>query len=339
MKISIFGSGAWGTAIALLLRDNGHAVTLWSKFEREAEVILKSRENPLLRGIYIPEDIKITTDAEEATRGVGAAIIAVPSFAVRQTSEELAGWLDEGCVVVCMSKGIEKDTSSLFSGILKETLGRKMPFASVSGPTHAEEVALRVPTACVSASEDIHVAERVQGLLMNDNFRVYTSTDVVGVELGAALKNVIALSAGISDGLGLGDNTIATLMTRGLAEMAELSVRMGGRKETLAGLTGLGDLIVTCMSRHSRNRRAGVLIGKGMSAEEAMEDVGAVVEGYYAASAAYELAAKVGVDMPICNECYRVLFENKSPIDAMKDLMKRRRKSEQSTGEERWVMR
>jgi len=338
LKVSVFGSGAWGTAIALLLRDNGHAVTLWSRFEQEAEKINRFRESPLLKGVKIPDDINIVTNIEEATIGVGAAIIAVPSFAVRETTDELAGWIDESCDVICMSKGIEKDTSSLFTAILKETLGENISVASVSGPTHAEEVANRIPTACVAASEDIFAAERVQSLLMNENFRVYTSTDVVGVELGAALKNVIALAAGICDGHGLGDNTQAMLMTRGLAEMANLSAAMGGRKETLAGLTGLGDLIVTCMSRHSRNRRAGVLIGKGVPAQEALIEVGAVVEGYYAAKAAKELSEKMGVDMPICKETYNILFENKLPSDAIFDLMSRRRKSEESTGEERWVL-
>jgi len=334
----VFGSGAWGTAIALLLRDNGHGATLWSKFGEEANTLWRHRENPLLKGVGIPEDIHITTDMAEAAEGAGAAIVAVPSFAVRETAEALVGMLGSDCAVVCMSKGIEKDSSSLFTGILKEVLGHGAPIASVSGPTHAEEVARRVPTACVSASEDIVIAERVQGLLMNEYFRVYTSTDVIGVELGAALKNVIALSAGISDGLGFGDNTKATLMTRGLAEIAELCVRMGGKKETLAGLAGLGDLIVTCMSRHSRNRRAGVLIGKGMPAKEAMFEVGAVVEGYYAANAARGLAEKEDVDMPICLEAYRVLFEEKPPMEAMRDLMSRRRRSEQTTGEEIWVM-
>jgi len=338
MKVSIFGSGAWGTAIALLLSDNGHNVTLWSKFPNEGAIISETRENPLLKGVTIPEDIYITSDIEEATIGIGAAVIAVPSFAVREISEELAGWIDDSCDVICMSKGIEKDSSSLFTGILKETLGGHVPIASVSGPTHAEEVARRLPTACVAASEDIEVAERVQSLLMNVNFRVYTSTDVVGVELGAALKNVIALAAGICDGLGLGDNTAATLITRGLSEMASLAVAMGGRKETLAGLAGLGDLIVTCNSQHSRNRRAGVLIGRGRSTEDAIKEVGAVVEGYYAAKAAKKLAEEIAVDMPICNEVYCVLFENKDPVEAMRDLMSRQRKSEDGTGEERWVI-
>ena len=338
MRISVFGSGAWGTAIALLLRGNGHDVTLWSKFEEEAKTLRKTRENHLLRDVEIPGDIKIISDIGEAAHGACAVMIAVPSFAIRETAEALKGRLEDDCVVVCMSKGIEKDTSSLFSGILRSTLGDSAQIASVSGPTHAEEVARRIPTACVAASLDTTIAERVQSLLMNEHLRVYTSTDVIGVELGAALKNVIALSAGVCDGLGFGDNTMAMLMTRGLAEMAGLCVKMGGKKETLAGLTGLGDLIVTCMSRHSRNRRAGVLVGKGMSAEEAMQEVGAVVEGYYAAKAARGLAEKMGVDMPICLETYRVLFEDKSPLTAMRELMNRSKKSEQDTGGESWVI-
>jgi len=337
VKISVFGSGAWGTAIALLLHDNGHQVSLWSKFRDEIELIQLYHKNPLLSGVRIPEEITLVSDVREATSGAGAVVIAVPSYAVRETVKALEGQLDDDCLIICMSKGIEKETSSLFSSIIKSILGNKYPVAAVSGPTHAEEVSRRIPTACVAASEDITVAERVQGLLMNENFRVYTSTDVIGVELGAALKNVIALSAGICDGLGLGDNTIATLMTRGIAEMAELCVEMGGRKETLAGLAGLGDLIVTCMSRHSRNRRAGVLVGKGMSITDAMREVGAVVEGYYAAMAARDLAIIAKVEMPICMEAYNVLYEGKSPLAAMKELMTRDRKSELATGANPWV--
>ena len=338
MKVSVFGSGAWGTAVALLMHGNGYDVTLWSKFEHEADNLRATRENPLLSGVIIPDGITITADIGTAASGAGAAMIAAPSFAVRETAEALRGRLTEDCVAICMSKGIEKDTSSLFTGIIRGALGDKTKIAAVSGPTHAEEVARRVPSACVAASEDIAVAEIVQSMLMNSYLRVYTSTDVVGVELGAALKNIIALCVGICDGLGLGDNTVAMLMTRGLAEMAELCVKMGGRKETLAGLTGLGDLIVTCMSRHSRNRRAGVLIGKGMPVQDAMREVGAVVEGYYAAMAARKLSEDMDVDMPICCEASRVLHEGKSPNDGMKDLMSRRSKSEQSTGEERWVV-
>ena len=339
MRISVFGSGAWGTAIALLLRDNGNEATLWSKFDDEAGTLLRTRKNPLLSGITVPEDIYITSDINEAAQRGEAVIIAVPSYAVRETVEALKGRIDENSPVICMSKGIEKDTASLFTSIIRGILGEATPIAAVSGPTHAEEVALKIPTACVSASRDISVAEQVQRLLMNEYFRVYTSTDVVGVELGAALKNVIALGAGVCDGLGYGDNTLAMLMTRGLAEMAELCVAMGGRKETLAGLTGLGDLIVTCMSRHSRNRRAGVLIGKGMSVHDAMKEVGAVVEGYYAAKAAWELSAAMGIEMPICCESYRVLYEGKEALAAIKSLMGRDKKSEHDTGEEAWVIR
>lgn len=337
MKISVFGSGGWGTAVAKLLCENGHDVVLWSKFEKEVETLSALRENPLLKGVKIPDGIRITTDADEATSGIDFAVMATPSFAVAETAELLKGKLPHDCIVVCISKGIEKDTSRLFSTILRETLGDGVKLASLSGPTHAEEVGRQIPTACVVASEDIKVAEKVQDVFMNDYLRVYTSTDVIGVELGAALKNVIALGAGISDGLGFGDNTIAMLMTRGLAEMAELCVALGGKKSTLAGLAGLGDLIVTCTSQHSRNRRAGVLIGKGVEVQEAMRQVGATVEGYYAAKAAHELSQKVGINMPICEEAYKVLYEGKSPLIAMKDLMGRSKRREWDSGEENWV--
>ncbi len=337
MKISVFGSGGWGTAVAKLLYENGHDVTLWSKFEKEVETLNMCRENPLLKGVKIPEGIQITTSISASVDGIDIAVIATPSFAVAETAEAIKGKLPSNCIVVCISKGIEKDTSRLFSQILRETLGNQVKLASLSGPTHAEEVGRQIPTACVVASEDIKTAETVQDIFMNDYLRVYTSTDVIGVELGAALKNVIALGAGISDGLGFGDNTIAMLMTRGLAEMAELCVALGGKKSTLAGLAGLGDLIVTCTSQHSRNRRAGVLIGKGIEVQEAMRQVGAVVEGYYAAKAAHELSQKVGIDMPICEEAYKVLYEGKPAIAALKDLMGRSKRREWDSGEENWV--
>ncbi len=337
MKISVLGSGSWGTAVAKLLNENGHDVTLWSKFEKEAETLRTARENPFLKGVIIPDAVKITAIAGEAARGVDIAVFATPSFAVAETAALFKDKLPKDCIIVCISKGIEKDTTRLFSRILRETFGEDAKIASLSGPTHAEEVGRGMPTACVVASEDIKIAEMVQDVFSNDYMRVYTSTDVIGVELGAALKNVIALGAGISDGLGFGDNTIAMLMTRGLAEMADLCVALGGKKGTLAGLAGLGDLIVTCTSQHSRNRRAGVLIGKGVPVQEAMKQVGAVVEGYYAAKAAHELAAKTGIDMPISEEAYKVLYEGKSPLDAMRDLMARDKKREDASGNESWV--
>lgn len=337
MKVSVFGSGGWGTAVAIVLSDNGHDVTLWSFSPDEAAELDTKRENKLLKGVHIPAAIKITSSIEEASEGIDLAVMATPSFALEGTARKLRGKLTEDCIVVCVSKGIEKDRGRLFSEILKDEMGADIKLASLSGPTHAEEVGRRIPTACVVASEDVEVARTVQDAFMNANMRVYTTTDVIGVELGAALKNVIALGAGVCDGQGLGDNTIAMLMTRGLAEIAELCVALGGKKETLAGLAGLGDLIVTCTSMHSRNRRAGVLIGKGMSAEEAMEEVGAVVEGYYAAKAAHQLSAKVGVDMPICEETYKVLYEKKTPVEALNDLMSRKRKSEDGSGGQSWV--
>lgn len=335
MRISVFGGGSWGTAVAKVLCENGHDVTLWLRSEEKAGALRLSRENPLLPGVAVPDGITVTSDLDEAARALGAAVVATPSYGVKETAERLKGKISSETIVISVAKGIEKDTSLRFSQILREVLGDGIPIASLSGPTHAEEVGRQIPTGCVAASEDLRVAERVQDIFMNDYLRVYTSTDVIGVELGAALKNVIALCAGVSDGLGLGDNTIAMLMTRGLAEIAELCVKLGGRKSTLAGLAGLGDLIVTCTSRHSRNRRAGVLIGKGMDVHEAMSEVGAVVEGYYAAKAAYELSLNTGIPMPISTEAYRLLYEGKSPMVAMRELMSREKKHE--SAEEEWV--
>ncbi len=337
MKISVFGSGGWGTAVAKLLSENGHAVTLWTKFAEEAQLLDEKRENPLLKGVVIPCGITITTHIKKAADGCDMAVMATPSFAVAKTAQLLKGNLPKDCIVVCVSKGIEKDTSRLFSQILTEALGESVKLASLSGPTHAEEVGRQIPTACVVAARDLSVAQTVQDVFMNDYMRVYTSGDVIGVELGAALKNVIALAAGVSDGLGFGDNTIAMLMTRGLAEIAELCVALGGHKSTMAGLAGLGDLIVTCTSNHSRNRRAGVLIGQGVKVKEAMKQVGAVVEGYYAAKAAHELSKKAGIDMPISTEVYKVLYRSKSPMKAMRDLMGRSRRHETDLSEEMWV--
>jgi len=234
-----------------------------------------------------------------------------------------------GTPVVVVSKGIERDTLQHFSDVVRDELGEGAAVAALSGPSHAEEVARGIPTACVAVSDQSNVALLVQDTFMNERFRVYTSTDVVGVELGAALKNVIAIAAGAAEGIGCGDNTIAALITRGLGEIAGLAVALGGQRETLAGLAGLGDLIVTCTSRHSRNRRAGVLIGNGIPVREAMEQIGGVVEGYYAAGAAYSLAKQAGVEMPICGEIYYVLYEGKDPVQVLRDLMTRSKKSEQ----------
>ena len=299
MKITVLGSGGWGTALALLLLDNGNDVTLWSFDPKEAQVLRETRENPMLKGVPLPDALAITTDFSTVPDSE-LVVMATPSFAVRATARNVAPYLREETIVVSVAKGIEKDTAKRLTEIIEEEIAGKCPVVALSGPSHAEEVGRKVPTGCVAASKDMKAAEKVQDVFMNPRFRVYTNTDVTGVELGAALKNVLALCCGISDGMGLGDNTKALLMTRGMTEMARLGVAMGGHKETFAGLSGMGDLIVTCTSMHSRNRRCGILIGQGKPVEEAIKEVGATVEGYFAALSAHQLAKKMGVEMPIC---------------------------------------
>ena len=324
-KICVVGSGAWGSAIAMLLDRNGHAVTLWSYEPDIARTLTETGRNPFLPGVELPRSITHTSDIS-CVRDHKYVVMASPSFAVRQTSRNAAQYLDKDAVLISLAKGIEADTGLRMSEIIEEETGCRV--AVLSGPSHAEEVSRSVPTGCVIACADRAVAEDLQDIFMSLTFRVYSSPDVVGVELGAALKNVIALCAGICDGLGYGDNTRALLMTRGLTEVARLGMALGSRKETFAGLAGVGDLIVTCCSMHSRNRRAGILIGQGKTAQEAMTEVGAVVEGYYAARSAIELARKVGVEMPITEQAYEVLYHDKSAKEAMTVLMHRQKASE-----------
>ena len=333
MKTAVMGSGGWGTALALVLLENGHDVTLWSYAEEESRVLRTRRENPMLMGVPLPEGLALTSDPE-CVKGCGVVVLATPSFAVRGTARALAPLLDPGAVLVAVSKGIEKDTSCTLTEAIEQEAGADHPIVALCGPSHAEEVGRHVPTTVVSASRDKAAAELVQDLFMNERFRVYASDDVVGVELGAALKNVIALCAGICDGLGFGDNTKAALMTRGLTEIARLGMALGGRRETFAGLAGVGDLIVTCTSMHSRNRRAGILIGQGKTPEAAVKEIGAVVEGYYAAATARALAQKHGVEMPISEAAYQVLYNGKDPRVAIVELMTRAKKHEL---EDSWV--
>ncbi len=324
MDIAVIGSGGWGTALARLLYQNGHEVTLWSFSREESENLARTRENPFLKGVPLPE-LHYTWDPA-CVKGKKAVVMASPSFAARSTAEKVAPYLEADAVLISVAKGIEAGTSRRLSEIIAGTTGKTV--AVLCGPSHAEEVGRDVPTGCVAACADIKIAEMVQDVFMSERFRVYASTDVVGVELSAALKNVIALCAGISDGLGHGDNTKALLMTRGLTEIARLGMAMGGRHETFAGLAGVGDLIVTCTSMHSRNRRAGILIGQGKDPQTAMKEVGAVVEGYYAAKSAHELAAKKGVEMPIAEEAYHVLYEGADPGEAVAHLMGRDKRHE-----------
>jgi len=326
-KISVIGSGGWGTAIAVMLSKNGHTVTLWSFFKEESDDIRNLGENrKFLPGVKIDESIKLTSDIKDCSDS-DVYVMASPSHAVRNTSKILAGIVKDGEIIVNISKGLEEETYKTMSEIIKEEIPN-CKIAVMSGPSHAEEVSRGIPTTNTIASEDISVAEYIQNLFMNQNFRIYTNTDIKGVELGGSLKNVIALCCGILDGMGLGDNTKAALMTRGLVEMKRLGVALGAKVDTFNGLSGIGDLIVTCTSMHSRNRRAGILIGQGKTLEEAQKEVGMVVEGVKTCKAAKELADKSNVETPIITEAYNVLFNNTKVSDALTNLMGRLKKNE-----------
>ena len=329
MKLSVFGCGGWGLAIAGLLSRNGHTVTLWTPFEEERAALARDRGNPrLLPGVLLDGSVGLTTD-RAAAADADMAVIAVPSYAVHETASGLRGLLSAGRPVVLLSKGFDRDGGyCLLSDTLEHALGDGSPIVALTGPSHAEEVARGIPTAVVAASRDRGAAEAVQAAFSSPVFRVYTSPDIIGAELGGAMKNVMALAAGISDGAGFGDNTKALLMTRGIAEMARFGVRMGGKLQTFSGLSGVGDLIVTCISDHSRNRRAGLLIGAGKRPEDAIREVGAVVEGYYAVQAVHELQKKIPVELPISEAMYRLLFEGDDIQSVVKSLFSRELRSE-----------
>ena len=325
MRAAVVGSGAWGTALAIALCKNGHDVTMWT-FEKDLISEMEStRRNPRLPEAILPNNLKISGDYA-CVAGCKLVIMASPSFPARTVCRNVAPCLDADAVLVSVTKGLEAGTHMRMSQIVAEETG--MEVVALTGPSHAEEVALNIPTGLLAACENQAKAELVQDAFMSDTLRVYTSADPIGAELGAALKNVIALCAGITDGLGFGDNTKAMLMTRGLTETARLGVAMGAKTETFTGLAGVGDLIVTCTSMHSRNRRAGILIGQGMDTQSAMREVGAVVEGYYAAKSAYELGKAAGIDMPITEVAYQVLYEGADPKAAVQNLLHRPRKAE-----------
>ena len=319
-KITVLGSGGWGMALALVAHKNGCDVTLWSPFKEEACVLKEKRTNErLLKDIYLPEEIQITDDLS-VVEGDTVTVIATPSIAVREVAHKLSAYKDFG-IVVNVSKGLEKGSLKRLSQVISEEIP-DTPVVVLSGPSHAEEVARNIPTSLVAAGNSLSAAQAVQSIMSNDDLRIYTSTDLVGVELGGALKNVIAVAAGLCDGLGLGDNSKAALITRGLAEMARLGVLMGAKEYTFAGLTGIGDLVVTCTSRHSRNNRFGFKVGTGSSVSDALKEVG-TVEGYYAAQMAHDLAVKYRVELPIIEECYKIMYEDKPINDIVNDLMRR----------------
>ncbi len=327
-KVGIIGAGSWGTALAWLLGNNQNQVTVWSIMEEEIKMLKECHEQKeKLPGVILKEETEFTTNMEEAVRGKDVLVLAVPSPFTRSTAAQMAPYVKEGQRIVNVAKGIEEKTLMTLSEAIQEEIPQG-DVAVLSGPSHAEEVGKGIPTTIVVGAKDRETAEYLQNLFMSSVFRVYISSDVLGIELGAALKNVVALAAGIADGLGYGDNTKAALITRGIAEIARLGISMGGRIETFYGLTGIGDLIVTCASMHSRNRRAGILIGQGASMEEAMKEVKMVVEGVYSAKAGYALSEKYHVSMPIIEQVNRILFEGMPASDAVKELMLRDKKVE-----------
>ena len=328
MKISIIGSGGWGTAVALLLAGKGYDVFLWSWIQEETDRLNLDRENKeFLPGVKFPDNITCTHDMAECVYNADLIVTAAPSPATRTTAKQLAPFVQEGQVLVNISKGLEESTLSRLSEVYASEIPQAK-IAVMSGPSHAEEVSRKLPTTNVAACGDLHTAKFVQDIFMDQNFRVYTSTDVMGVELGGSLKNVIALCAGISDGLGYGDNTKAALITRGLAEISRLGIAMGADARTFMGLSGVGDLIVTCTSMHSRNRRAGILLGQGKTLQEALDEVHMVVEGVNTASAAYQLSKKYNVEMPIVEEANNILYHGKNAREAVISLMTRDKKEE-----------
>ena len=329
MKITVFGCGGWGIAVARHLHGNGKNVTMWTPFVEECAALCKSHGNDkLLPGVRLDDAIVFTTDIQQAAQ-CDMAAIAVPSFAVHDTAMRLCGILPAGRPVVLLSKGFDREGGNcLLSETLERALQDRAPVVAVTGPSHAEEVARGIPTAVVAASRDAKAAKEVQDVFAGPSFRVYTSPDIVGAELGGAMKNIMALAVGISDGAGFGDNTKALIMTRGIAEMSRFGVLLGGKAETFSGLSGLGDLIVTCVSQHSRNRRAGLLIGAGKSPEEAIKEVGAVVEGYYAVQSVHELKRAVPAELPISDAIYRLLFEGAGLDEVVKSLLSREKRCE-----------
>lgn len=328
-KIGVIGAGSWGTALSRLLANNGYDVIVWSIIEAEVKMLQEKHEHvDKLPGVKLPESMEFTTDLKKAIEGKDLLVLAVPSSFTRSTAKSMRVFVAEGQIIVNVAKGIEEHTLMTLSQIIEQEIPQA-DVAVLSGPSHAEEVGKDMPTTCVVGAKTKQTAEYIQNIFMNNAyFRVYTSPDILGIEVGAALKNVVALAAGIADGLGCGDNTKAALITRGIAEISRLGVAMGGKPETFTGLSGIGDLIVTCASMHSRNRRAGILMGQGKTMEEAMAEVKMVVEGVYSAKAARELSRKYKIDMPIIEEVNEILFENKPAKDAVKDLMFRDKKPE-----------
>jgi len=330
-KICVLGAGSWGTALAALLAKNNYQVSLWGRAEDGIEMMAQCRENRrFLPGIFIPDKVSPITDIVAAIEGADCLVLSIPSQALREVLEEAKRYIPSGIYIVNTAKGLEIATGMRMSQLAEEVLGEEIRdrYAVLSGPSHAEEVAQEIPTAVTVAATRRVTASLIQDTFMSSTFRVYTNPDVAGVELGGALKNIIAIATGISYGLGYGDNTMASLLTRALTELVRMGAAMGGDPRTFSGLSGIGDLVVTCGSRHSRNRRAGELIGQGLSLDDTLQRIGMVVEGAHTCRVVNRLASELGIDMPITRACYQVLFENRDPRDMVWNLMQRQKKHE-----------
>ncbi len=328
-KIAILGAGGWGTALATVLAYNSLDVKIWSHSEIEVENFEKFRENRrFLKGVKLPETLSFSVDLEDVLKGRDFIVLANPSQFQRSVLERAKKFIDPSSILVNVAKGIENNTLLRMSEVIREVLPECDKIATLSGPSHAEEVARKIPTVVVVASQNSSILPEIQRIFMNRYFRVYTNDDIIGVELGGSLKNIIALAAGICDGLGFGDNTKGALLTRGLAEITRLGMKLGARKETFSGISGMGDLITTCMSRHSRNRYVGEQIGKGRKLKEIIDEMVMVVEGVKTTRSAYDLGKQVDVELPITVEVFNVLFEDKNPLTAVEDLMLRDPKPE-----------
>ena len=327
-KVCVLGTGSWGSALGLTLAKKGYEVSMWTLSEEQAYKINKTKENiDYLPGVLFPNNMTVTTNLEESVVNSTVIVLAVPSQAIRSVCNQIKPFIKDEQIIVDVAKGLEKGTGLRLSEVVEQELPNN-PYVTLSGPSHAEEVARDIPTTVVVASTDLDIAQKVQDIFMSPKFRVYTNPDIVGVELGGALKNIVAFGAGICDGLGLGDNSKAALMTRGIREISRLGVAMGADASTFSGLSGIGDLIVTCTSMHSRNRRAGILIGQGKSLEETLAEVKMVVEGITATEVAYEVSKKLNVDMPITNAIYSILHSNLNPNEVVIDLMMRNKTHE-----------
>ena len=327
-NVAFLGGGSFGTALGILLANKGYEVSIYDRKKSVVDDININRKNDkYIKNLNIPKNVTAYNDLDETIKNAKFIVLSIPSHAIRTVSRSLKDKISEDVVIISIAKGIEEGTNLRLSEVIEEELPNNK-VVILSGPSHAEEVAFDIPTTVVVASKNLDAANEVQDLFISKNFRVYTNDDLIGVEVGGAVKNIIALAAGVCDGIGYGDNSKAALMTRGMAEIVRIGMKLGGNSETFLGLTGMGDLIVTCTSPHSRNRRAGFLIGKGKSTEEAIEEVGMVVEGIKACKAFYDLKEKLNVEMPITDVLYKILFENKDPKYAVVDLMEREKKSE-----------